>query len=356
MRTCARGQAHGIPIDSPGSVGELPDVITDRNRPVLTRTIPGLAGCLLLALASACRKDSGPETAVGTLEMVETNVGPMQVARALRVLVREGDRVRAGDTLVVFSTPTMAAAQAQAAARAQSANQLAQELERGARPAELARAASELKAADADAERSAADLARLEPLAARGDISRAQLDGARAAARSSAGRRDAVRETLRILRDGPRDERRRAAAADSRGANAAAAGIQASANDLVLLAPSDGVVTSRNVEPGEVLGPGQSAISLGQPSRPWARIYVSQFVLPRLHLGDSLAVRLDGDTVVRRGRVSAIASKAEFTPRVALTDKERADLLFGVKIEFNDATDQLKAGLPVTVTLPPSGK
>lgn len=313
--------------------------------------MPRHAWWLLLTLG--CGGDNAPETAVGTLEMVETNVGPLQLARAMRVLVREGDRVRAGDTLVIFSTPTMAAAEAQAAARAQAAEQMVREVTRGARPAELARAESELKAAEADADRMAADLARLEPLAARGDISRAQLDAARAAARGSASKRDAVRESLRMLREGPRDERRLAAAADARGANAAAAGMRASANDLVLLAPTDGVVTSRNVEPGEVLAPGQSAITLGQPSRPWARIYVSQFVLPRLHIGDSLTVHLDGDTVVRRGRVASIASKAEFTPRVALTDKERADLLFGVKIEFNDATDQLKAGLPVTVVLPP---
>ena len=51
------------------------------------------------------------------------------------------------------------------------------------------------------------------------------------------------------------------------------------------------------------------------------------------------------------GRVVAINSKAEFTPRVALTEDERADLMFGVKIEFQDSTGALKPGLPVTVTI-----
>ena len=53
-----------------------------------------------------------------------------------------------------------------------------------------------------------------------------------------------------------------------------------------------------------------------------------------------------------RGRVAAIATKAEFTPRVALTEQERADLLFGVRIEFRDDTRRLHAGLPITVELP----
>jgi HlyD family secretion protein len=49
--------------------------------------------------------------------------------------------------------------------------------------------------------------------------------------------------------------------------------------------------------------------------------------------------------------VVAINSKAEFTPRVALTEEERADLLFGVKVAFRDTTGALKPGLPITVRI-----
>lgn len=168
----------------------------------------------------------------------------------------------------------------------------------------------------------------------------------------AAARRDAARDVLALLRAGARREQREVAAAEARSAQAAVQGARASASDLVLLSTVDGVVSSRNVEPGEVLQAGQSAITVGQPSRPWARIYVSQFVLPHLKPGDSLTARLDGDTTRYRGRIAAIATKAEFTPRVALTEQERADLLFGVKVEFADPTARLRAGLPVTVQLP----
>ena len=308
---------------------------------------------LPLAAVGACRSRAVvPETAVGTLEMVEIDVGPLQPARAVRVLVHEGDAVHPGDTLAVFVTPTLAASEAQAAARLDAARDASREMERGSRPAEIARAESEVRIAEADAERAAADLARLSPLAARGDISSAQLDAVQTQARTTAGRRDAAREALRLIREGPRVERKSAAAAEVRGAAAAAAAIRATANDLVLIALVEAVVTSRNAEPGEVLSAGQSAITLGQPARPWARIYVSQFVIPRLHVGDTLIVQLDGDTTNYRGRIAAIASRAEFTPRVALTEQERADLLFGVKIEFHERTDRLRAGLPITVQLP----
>ncbi len=309
-----------------------------------------------LLLLGGCSRSSAPETAVGTLEMVEVDVGPLQPARALRVLVQEGDVVRAGDTLVLLTTPTMASATAQADARAAAAQEASRELARGARPAEISRAQAELRVAEAEAERAAADLARVEPLVDKGDVSRATRDAARSTARVAAGRRDAARDVLRLVQEGARPERREAAAAEARGAQAAAEGWRATANDMVLIAPVNGVVSSRNVEPGEVLAAGQSAITVAQPSRPWARIYVSQFVLPTLRPGDTLSARLDGDTTVFRGRISAIATRAEFTPRVALTDKERADLLFGVKVEFADTTQRLRAGMPISVLLPRTAK
>jgi len=311
-----------------------------------------LASLSLLLAAAGCGTPATSDTAVGTLEMVELDLGPLQPARALRMLVQEGDAVKAGDTLAVFAIPTLAANEAQADARLAAARQSEAELTRGARAQELARAESELQVAEADAAKAAADLKRLEPLAARGDISRASLDAASAAARGTSARRDAARSSLALLREGSRAERRGVAAADVQSAVAAGAAIRATANDLVLFAPTDGVVLSRNAEPGEVLVAGQSAVTLGQPSRPWARIYVSQFVLPTLTVGDTLTAMLDRDSTVYRGRVASIASRAEFTPRVALTDEEREDLLFGVKIEFADPSARLKAGLPITVQLP----
>jgi len=335
-------------IDCDSTIEELAQM-TNANMRGVAMTLSGLVvACQLMA----CEGGATVNSAVGTLEMVEIDIGPLQPSRAVRVLVREGDAVRAGDTLAVFVMPTLVASEAQANARLEAARETAREVERGSRPAEVARAESELRAAQADAERTASDLVRLTPLAARGDIAKAQLDLAQSAARVAAGRRDAARETVRLVREGPRAERKAFAAADVRGAAAAAASIRATANDMVLISPVDGVVSSRNAEPGEVLAAGQSAVTIGQPARPWARIYVSQFIVPQLHVGDTVVAQLDGDSTRYRGRVASIASKAEYTPRVALTERERADLLFGVKIEFDNRVDRLRAGLPITVLLP----
>ena len=95
---------------------------------------------------------------------------------------------------------------------------------------------------------------------------------------------------------------------------------------------------------------------MGRPPRPWGRVWVSRPGLSRLKIGDSVTAWLDGDSARFVGRVASINARAEFTPRVALTEQERADLLFGVKIEFASPTSssgaQLRAGLPITVRLP----
>ncbi|MBX9928270.1 MAG: HlyD family efflux transporter periplasmic adaptor subunit, partial [Gemmatimonadaceae bacterium] len=133
-------------------------------------------------------------------------------------------------------------------------------------------------------------------------------------------------------------------------AEGAVAALTATASDLVLIAPIDGQVISRAAEVGEVVAPGQAVFTLADPSRPSVRVFVSQDHLPFINPGDSVEARLDAlPDAPFRGRVAAISPRAEFTPRVALTEKERADLLFAVKIVFTDSTHRLKAGLPVTV-------
>jgi HlyD family secretion protein len=135
-------------------------------------------------------------------------------------------------------------------------------------------------------------------------------------------------------------------------ARAALAAAVQTASDLVLLAPVSGTVMVRNAEPGEVLGAGVAAMTIGEVARPYVRIYVNQRALPRVRLGASAEGVLDGlPDRPFPGRVIAINSKAEFTPRVALTEEERADLVFGVKVAFADSIGALKPGLPITVRI-----
>jgi HlyD family secretion protein len=304
----------------------------------------------LLAFGSCTRASTSTVEATGTLEVVSVDVAPVASGRVSKVLVDEGAAVRSGDTLAVLIIPTLSSDVAQREAKAASAGAAFQEAEHGPRAGEIASAAAELAAAEAAADRAAKDVERLRPLAARQNVSAQDFDAARALAASTAGHRDALRAQLQLLREGTRPERIHAAEAEARGARASVASALATARDLVLVSPVTGTVTDRSAEPGEVIGAGQAALTVAQTGRQTVRVYVSEAVLPRVRVGQNVRALLDAFPEHEfKGRVVALSTQAEFTPRVALTEKERADLLFGVKIEFADSTGMLKAGLPVTV-------
>ena len=123
----------------------------------------------------------------------------------------------------------------------------------------------------------------------------------------------------------------------------------------MLTAPVDGIVISRNAEPGEMLGAGQSVLTIGETAAPFVRVYVPTRQLPAVRQGQRAVARLDGypDRPIA-GQVVAISPEAEFTPRIALTEEERADLVFGVKVALTDTTGLLRPGLPATVELEPA--
>ena len=307
----------------------------------------------VLFAALACGRDAADSVeGTGTLEVVEVNVAPTVSARVVKMHVVEGQAVRVGDTVAVLTQPTLASEEQQRGARSRAARAMLNDIERGARPEEIRRAEAELAAAEADASRTARDADRLRGLADRQVVSAQQYDAARTLAASAASRRDAIGASLKLLREGATQERIRAARAESEAADAAVETARATGRDLVLTAPVAGLVSTRNVEPGEVVVPGAPVVTIAENRRQTVRVFVNQAAVSRVNAGQAVQGVLDAyPDRPFTGRVASVATKAEFTPRVALTERERNDLLFAVKVEFADTTGALKAGLPITVRI-----
>jgi HlyD family secretion protein len=272
------------------------------------------------ALALACGGSAKPLRIAGTVEIREVRVSSLSAGRLLRLLRDEGDTVRAGDTIAILVQPGLDALIAQRRAQARAA---------GSRVAEII-------AARADSERAANDFARAERLRAQNIISAQQYDGSRAAAAAAAARLQSVQ----------------AASTESDAAIAALAVTQSVADQLTLIAPADGIVLVRYAEPGEAVAVGAPVVSLGLVKQPWIRAYVGERQIARVALGQTVRVHVDGypDTTFT-GRISEIAPRAEFTPRAALTESERADLVFAIKVAIDDAGGRLKAGMPVDLEI-----
>src|SRR2546421_4524662 len=269
---------------------------------------------------SSCTDASSTLRISGTVEIREIRLAPLTAGRVARLLKDEGDSVRIGDTVAVLEQPGLSALIGQRRAQAHAA----------------ASRVAEVRAALADSARTANDLARAGRLKDQGIVSPQQYDNLAAAAASSAARLQSVR----------------AAPSDSQAAAAGLAATEAIRDQLVIIAPQDGVILTRFLEPGEAAAVGTPVVSLGVVSRPWVRAYVGERYVARLRLGMPVQVLADGVTGPIPGRIVDISPRAEFTPRAALTERERADLVFAIKVGFDDPQARLKAGLPVTLEIP----
>ena len=312
---------------------------------------------LPLFAAVACRPAPDTLTVPGTIEVEEVDAAPIQGGRVLRVGVDEGDTVRAGDTVAVLTRTTLPATLQERRARVAAARARLADLVRGSREAEMARARAEVAAAEVEADRTARDLLRTERLAEDGVISQQQLEQARAAAATAGRQRDAARATLELYREGTRTDQIRAAEADVRTAEAQLAGTAAEVSDLAVLAAVSGVVLGRHADPGEVIAGGTPIVTIGRTEAPWVRVYLTARALARLPPTAEAQIRLAGEAgPVFPGTLAAINSKAEFTPRVALTEEERADLVFAARVRLDQASPLLRPGLPVRVTFQGTGR
>lgn len=312
---------------------------------------PALLAVLAL-IAAGC--SSGPPAirAGGVIEMDEIDVATLEGGRIVRVLADEGDSVRVGDTLVVLQRGELAAQVEAQIAQAGRAAAESREVSAGPRAEEIRIARAELASAAAQLELAEKQLARSEELLKGNVIAPADLDRARSDRDAAIARRDGLQQRLTMLQAGSRSEDVTAARAASVAARAQVAALRSRLGELVLISPARGVVLLRNFEAGELALPGQPVLTLGNPDSLWVRAYVAAPAIGRVRLGARAEVSTDGFRKrTFTGRVVSVATSAEFTPRAALTEEERANMVFAVRIAMDPNGGELKAGLPVDIRI-----
>jgi HlyD family secretion protein len=119
-----------------------------------------------------------------------------------------------------------------------------------------------------------------------------------------------------------------------------------------LRAPFDGVISSRNVEPGEVVLPGREVLSLSDLSSVNLKIFVGETEIGRVKPGQSVDIKVDTfPDKIYSGTVSFISPEGEFTPKIIQTQKERVKLVYLVKVLIPNPDFELKPGMPADAWL-----
>ena len=303
------------------------------------------------------RSDEDPNTLElhGNVDVRQISLSFDGSGRIDALKVEEGDRVKAGELLAVLDTRTLALEARQAEANVSANRQNLLRMQNGSRPEEIQQARDRLDAAQADATRAAADLARLKQVAesteGRG-VSAQEIDRAASAAKASRAQAEQAREALQLTVKGPRSEDVAAAQAQLEASKASLALIRHRIDQGELRAPEDAVVRTRLLQVGDMASPQRPVYELALTSPKWVRVYVNEKDLGHVKPGMAAQVTTDSapDQPVK-GTVGYISSVAEFTPKSVETEDLRTALVYEVRVRVQDEEGRLRLGQPVTVDL-----
>lgn len=261
---------------------------------------------------------------------------------------------------------------------AQAKAQLAA-LEAGSRPQEIQQAQAAVNDLRSQHEQATQDWERAQRLYKNDDISTQQYDQYRTKFESTRALLRQAEQRFALIKEGPRKEDIDAARAAVSRAQATVKVAEAQRLSIVqreqevamrradidrarfnvsvfdtqigdtkVYSPADGVVMVRAAEPGEVIAAGTSVLTIGDIEHPWLRGYISEQQLGRVKLGQKVILRTDSYPGKEyEGRVSFIASDAEFTPKQIQTQEERVKLVYRVKIDVDNKHRELKNNMPV---------
>jgi HlyD family secretion protein len=368
------------------------------------------AGAFIYFFTRAGQNSQNRIVVSGNIELTEVNIAFKTPGKLIERTVDEGDVVKKGQEIARLDRDQLLAERDREAAGLQSAvSQLEQaetslawekenlvadlqqhkadldsylarlqELHNGSRPQEIQEAKAAVDAAQSEYERAKRDWDRAQTLYKDDDISTEQYDQYRSRAESTEAALKQAKERQAMVLIGPRVEQIDAASAQVERAQAALKMSQANVlevkrreqeletrkaeiarakasleliksqlADTIAAAPVDGVVLVKSADVGEVLAAGTTVVTIGDIDRPWLRAYINETDLGHVKLGTKAKITTDSyPDKVYEGRVSFIASEAEFTPKQIQTQEERVKLVYRIKIEVDNPRHELKSNMP----------
>lgn len=283
----------------------------------------------------------------GNIEAHESLVSFKVTGRIIDLSVDEGMAMKAGDLLARIDSDDY---------RQQVATDEATERVRdrqlilglaGTRWQDIEAAKQNVIDAKADLDQKKKDYERYEALYEKDEISGQTRDQAATNVTRAQATYDRSQEILNELIEGTRREELEVDRANVRQAQESLDMSKIRLSYTVLRSPFDGIVLVREAELGEVVSPGTPIVTLADLDNIWLRVYLPETDLGKVHWEQTVNIKTDtypGRNY--RGRVSVIASDAEFTPKSVQTEKERVTLVYRVKIDVENPNHELKPGMP----------
>ena len=297
-------------------------------------------------------RQSAGITATGTIEVTRADITSKVSGYITQLKLKEGDMLQVGQVVLHIARPDLTAQLLRDEAALTKAQVQLKDLEKGARSQEVGQASAAVGSAQSVFEKAKADLARYQTLYEQGAIATQQLDTARSSYDVAYQSLRSAQEQLALVVEGNRSDTIEAQRLEVERNKAIVEASQTQMNDTVIASPLDGLVLTKNFEDGEYVNAGAPIATVGNMQDCWVKIYVASTQLGQIKVGQKTDVIVDSfPNKVFSGTIKEISQNAEFTPRQSITQRERANQVFAVKVQIDNTDDSLKPGMPADVVI-----
>jgi len=314
-------------------------------------------GIVILALAGVIGyklylpKEKGI-TATGTVEITLADIVPKTNGYMSELSIQVGDTIKAGQVIAHISRNDLKAQLLADEAALSKAKVQLTDLEKGAREQEIQQVKAQMASAQATYDKAKSDLERYRALYRDDAIAAQQFDAAQASYDVAYNSLLAAQSQQSLVIEGNRPDVIEAQRAEVQRLQAVIDVTRSNLADTIVYSPINGVVLTKNFENGEYLNAGSAIATVGDLNDCWVKIYVSSEQLGLIRLNQPVNVHIDAyPDRIFAGTIKEISQNAEFTPRQSITQRERANLVFYVKVKIDNSEGILKPGMPADVVI-----
>ncbi|QBH97669.1 secretion protein HlyD [Limnobaculum zhutongyuii] len=289
----------------------------------------------------------------GNVDIRTVNLNFRVGGRLASLTVDEGDRVKSGQILGRLDDAPYINALQQARANVESLRARLALVQEGYRTEEIAQVKAAVEQSQAAYQYAENFYQRQLGLWKSRSVSANTLDDARNARDQAKATLQSAKDKLAQFETGSRPQEIAEAKANLSQAEAALAQAELNLSDTTLLSPSEGTILTRALEPGSMLSASNTVFSLSLTNPVWIRAYVSEVNLAKAVPGTELEIYTDArPDKPYHGTIGFVSPNAEFTPKSVETPELRTDLVYRLRIIVSDPDDNLRQGMPVTITFP----
>lgn len=310
-----------------------------------------IAVVVVIAVIGAIFLKPEPEVLMGDVNAAEYRVSGKVPGRVEALLVKEGDMVKEGDTLVVINSPEVAAKMEQAQAARAAASAQSTKAKNGARQQQIASAYEMWQKAQVGVDITKKSLDRTQTLFDKKVISAQKRDEVEAQYKAAVATANAAKLQYEMACEGAQDEDKAAARALVAKANGAIAEVESYMGERYLVAPCDGEVVEIYPKRTELIGTGSPVMSILDMSDVWFSFSIREDQLCGIKVGDILEVNIPAiGEQTYKAQVTYMRAMASYATWRATKNNGQYDVKsFDIKLVPVDKIENLRPGMTALI-------